>query len=183
VSAPTRSAVLFGGSGFIGRHLVDGLVGRGFSEIVVADLRSPACPCPQKLEFVLCDVRTSIDVDLAGTSPLVVNLAAIHRTPGHEDHEYLDTNIKGAQNVVDFASRIESTHIWFTSSIAVYDSIAARVAHTLGVQDLNPERVTKLVRSTNIVPQFLNQHDYRPAYELPAALLDWFESDPPGKFV
>ena len=35
----------------------------------------------------------------------VFNFAAVHRTPGHEDHEYFETNINGAENVVAFAEK------------------------------------------------------------------------------
>lgn len=31
----------------------------------------------------------------------------MHRTPGHEDHEYFETNIRGAENVVAFAENVE----------------------------------------------------------------------------
>jgi GlcNAc-P-P-Und epimerase len=322
VSASTRSAILFGGSGFIGTHLVEALAARGFSEIVVADLGPPARPLPAAARYVVCDVRSPIEVELGG-SPLVVNLAAVHRTPGHEDHEYLDTNINGARNVVDFASRTGSSHLCFTSSIAVYGSSelplteestlapttaygrsklaaeelheqwaraaddrrlvivrpgtvfgageagnftrlasalrrrrfvypgrkdtrkacgyvhdlveslffvdgldhsvsvynfcypqpptieevcvafcsvagypepilrvpapllygVARAAHAVGLKDLNPERIAKLVHSTNIVPAFLARHGFRFDYELRAALSDWLASDPPGRFV
>ena len=34
---------------------------------------------------------------------LIINLAAIHRMPGHKDFEYFETNIKGAENICDFA--------------------------------------------------------------------------------
>ena len=36
---------------------------------------------------------------------VIFNFAAVHRTPGHEDHEYFETNIRGAENVVAFAEK------------------------------------------------------------------------------
>ena len=36
---------------------------------------------------------------------MIFNFAAVHRTPGHEDHEYFETNIRGAENVVTFAEK------------------------------------------------------------------------------
>ena len=50
----------------------------------------------------------------------VFNFAAVHRTPGHEDHEYFETNINGAENVVAFAEKYNRKKIVFTSSIAPY---------------------------------------------------------------
>lgn len=36
---------------------------------------------------------------------VIFNFAAVHRNPGHEDHEYFETNIRGAENVVAFAEK------------------------------------------------------------------------------
>lgn len=52
---------------------------------------------------------------------LIANFAAIHREPGHELHEYYETNLPGADNVCAFAEQAGCTQIIFTSSIAPYD--------------------------------------------------------------
>ena len=36
---------------------------------------------------------------------VIFNFAAVHRNPGHEDHEYFEPNIRGAENVVAFAEK------------------------------------------------------------------------------
>lgn len=36
---------------------------------------------------------------------VIFNFAAVHRNPGHEDHEYFETNIRGTENVVAFAEK------------------------------------------------------------------------------
>ena len=51
---------------------------------------------------------------------VIFNFAAVHRTPGHEDHEYFETNIRGAENVVAFAEKWNIKKIVFISSIAPY---------------------------------------------------------------
>ena len=51
---------------------------------------------------------------------LAVNLAAIHREPGHQDYEYFETNLKGAENVCSWADQVGCNKIIFTSSIAPY---------------------------------------------------------------
>jgi len=94
------SAVVLGGSGFIGRHLAVRLLAEGMEEVVVADIEAPQWPLPEGIRFAYCDVRRPIDVELASGSPLVFNLAAVHRTPGHPDHEYHETNEAGAEEVV-----------------------------------------------------------------------------------
>jgi nucleoside-diphosphate-sugar epimerase len=47
-------------------------------------------------------------------------LAAIHTTPGHPDHEYYDTNVNGALEVVRLAEKHDVRQITFTSSISIY---------------------------------------------------------------
>jgi nucleoside-diphosphate-sugar epimerase len=113
-----ESAVIFGGSGFIGRHMAEYLVANGTRRIVLADLHEPEWNVIGA-DFERCDVREPIELDISNVD-LIVNLAAVHRTPGHEDHEYHETNEQGATNVVAFAESIDCNRIWFTSSIAVY---------------------------------------------------------------
>ena len=49
---------------------------------------------------ILFTGRLSEEIDL------VANFAAIHREPGHEDHEYYRCNLLGAENVCDWAEKI-----------------------------------------------------------------------------
>jgi len=116
-SAP---AVLFGGTGFIGRHLAQALVARGHRRVVLCDIAPPAWRTNPEMEFLERDVRRPVEVDALDEPPLVFNLAAVHRTPGHEDHEYHETNERGAEEVVAFCERHGVRDLWFTSSIAVY---------------------------------------------------------------
>ena len=51
---------------------------------------------------------------------LIINLAAIHREPGHTPNEYFDTNILGAEHVCEFAEKVKCNRIIFTSSISSY---------------------------------------------------------------
>ena len=50
----------------------------------------------------------------------MANFAAVHREPGHEDSEYYETNLLGAENVCAWAEVVGCKHIIFTSSIAPY---------------------------------------------------------------
>lgn len=113
-----KHAVVFGGAGFIGGHLVASLTARGAS-VLVADLRAPG-ELPAGARFETVDVRQSVELEPTGEGPLVFNLAAVHRTPGHPDHEYFETNVAGARNVTEFCSRHAVASLFFTSSISVY---------------------------------------------------------------
>ena len=111
--------MIFGGTGFVGTHLIDALVTSGeYAKIVCADLRLPRKRVPG-VTYLTCDVRKPIDIVEEGISE-IYNLAAVHATPGHEDYEYYETNVLGAIHVTDFATANNVALIIFTSSISVY---------------------------------------------------------------
>ena len=90
---------------------------------VVKDYK-PALRDGQKFQstFIEYDIRKPIE-NLPFTpteDDVIFNFAAVHRTPGHEDHEYFETNILGAENVTAFAEKYGIRRIVFTSSIAPY---------------------------------------------------------------
>jgi GlcNAc-P-P-Und epimerase len=113
-------AVIFGGAGFIGRHVATSLLQRGYSSVVLADIDYTTQPKVPGATEIRCDVREPIPDDLSPGTTEVYNLAAIHTTPGHPDHEYFETNVPGAKNVTEWCARNGVRKVWFTSSIAVY---------------------------------------------------------------
>lgn len=129
--------IITGGTGFIGTHLTNlilaehpdakvwnlDIVKSGTPNPVVKNYK-PAVKDGEKLGsiYVECDVRKPIgELPFTPTADDVIfNFAAVHRTPGHEDIEYFETNIRGAENVCAFAEKFGIKNMVFTSSIAPY---------------------------------------------------------------
>lgn len=124
--------IIFGGSGFIGTHLIHFLKSecvKSEDKIYDLDIVMPGeegvvpgiVEKNKGVEYIRLDVREPIEFDFQPTADDVIfNLAAVHRTPGHLDYEYFETNIRGAENVTAFAEKYGINKILFTSSIAPY---------------------------------------------------------------
>lgn len=136
-------ALIFGGKGFIGSHLIRFL--NEFYpnvEIHVADILADET---LKNEHRV-DVRKPIYLnEKFGSETVIFNFAAVHRTPGHPDQAYFETNIRGAENVCAYASTNGIKDIVFTSSIAPYGaSEEEKTEQTLPMPN-TPYGISKLV--------------------------------------
>jgi nucleoside-diphosphate-sugar epimerase len=111
--------LVLGGAGFIGTHLLRRLADRGTAPLISLDLKPPAEPVAG-VDYRTGDVRETFDGIVPEPVERICNLAAVHRTPGHPDHEYYETNVAGAVNACGFARRRGVGRMLFTSSISVY---------------------------------------------------------------
>ncbi|MBR2212053.1 MAG: SDR family oxidoreductase [Fibrobacter sp.] len=136
------SFVIFGGCGFIGTHMQN-LLRERFPEakVYVADLLADGSGRSQNV-----DVRSPIEmVGEFSKNTLIFNFAAVHRTPGHPDYAYFETNIRGAENVCNFARKHGIENIVFTSSIAPYGAAEElKTEETLPTPN-TPYGISKLV--------------------------------------
>lgn len=154
--------IITGGTGFIGTHLTNlikehcpdaqvwnlDIVKPGTPNPVVKDYK-PALREGQTLQstYVECDIRKPIgDLPFTPTEDdIIFNFAAVHRTPGHEDHEYFETNIRGAENVCAFAEKWGIRKMVFTSSIAPYGAAEELKEETTLPTPNTPYGISKLV--------------------------------------
>lgn len=115
-----KVAIVFGGAGFIGTHLLQTLSENpDYDRLISIDIQSPRWVV-NRVEYNIFDIRNPISSQFDGQIDEIYNFAAVHTTPGHADWEYYWTNILGATHVCDFAQRNDVRNIIFTSSIAVY---------------------------------------------------------------
>ena len=149
--------IIFGGSGFIGTHLIhllkDEVVKPG-DKIYDLDIVMPGeegvvpgiVEKNEGVEYIRLDVRKPIEFNFEPTKDdIIFNLAAVHRTPGHPDYEYFETNIKGAENVVAFAEKHGISKILFTSSIAPYGAAEELKEESTLPTPNTPYGISKLV--------------------------------------
>lgn len=149
--------IVFGGSGFIGTHLIHLLKSECVKpgdkiydlDIVMPGEEGVVPGIVEKndgVEYIRLDVRKPIEFDFEPTADDVIfNLAAVHRTPGHPDHEYFETNIRGAENVTAFAEKYGINKILFTSSIAPYGAAEELKEETTLPTPNTPYGISKLV--------------------------------------
>ena len=160
--------ILTGGSGFIGTHLTN-LLSEQYPERKVwnFDMIEPGMPNPVvknyksalkknqfvRSTFVMCDVREELPNPPFVPTPedVIFHLAAVHRTPGHKDEEYFETNIKGAENVCAFAEKHGIKRIVFVSSIAPYGASEELKSETSLPMPNTPYGISKLVAEKTLL--------------------------------
>lgn len=154
--------IITGGTGFIGTHLTN-LLNEVHPDAKVwnLDIVKPGTPNPVvknykpavregetlSSTFVECDIRQPIGKLPFVPTPedVIFNFAAVHRTPGHPDHAYFETNIRGAENVCAFAEKHGIKNIVFTSSIAPYGAAEDLKEETTLPTPNTPYGISKLV--------------------------------------
>lgn len=128
-------ALVTGGTGFIGSHLVDHLLNDGWQVTVVdnfdpfydrtAKERNIAAHRLQRdytlVEADICDA-TALQSALSGGYDVIVHLAARAgvRPSIIDPVGYQDTNVKGTQNLLELAKEWGTTQFVFASSSSVY---------------------------------------------------------------
>lgn len=149
--------IIFGGSGFIGTHLIKMIKSeclKSGDKIYDLDIVMPGeegvvpgiVENIEGVNYIRLDVRKSIDFNFESTpDDIIFNLAAVHRTPGHPDHAYFETNILGAENVTAFAEKHGIKKILFTSSIAPYGAAEELKEETTIPTPNTPYGISKLV--------------------------------------
>lgn len=154
--------IITGGTGFIGTHLTN-LLNEVHPEAKVwnLDIVKPGNPNPVIAHYrpavkegedlgsiyVECDVRKPIGELPFTPTPedIVFNFAAVHRTPGHDDIEYFETNIQGAENVCAFAEKYGIRQMVFISSIAPYGAAEELKTESTLPTPNTPYGISKLV--------------------------------------
>ena len=126
------NVIIFGGTGFFGLFMAIRLSEENkYNKIFLYDheeidekgfsYRIKKYDSIKNIVFIKgCVKNEIIDFDGDDNISLIINLAAIHREPGHKNWEYYETNLNGAKNITSWADKIGCDHIIFSSSISPY---------------------------------------------------------------
>ena len=148
-----KSAMVTGGAGFIGSHLVEALVAGGCRVTVLDDLssgrESNLAPVAGRITFMrgsICDHRI-VEKAAAGCE-VVFHLAAVVSVPKTVDDPLGSAAVNeiGSLNVLEAARAVRAQRVVFASSSAVYgDDPALPKREDMAPKPLTPYAVQKLV--------------------------------------
>ena len=146
-----KKAVVTGGAGFIGSHIVDALVGRG-DEVHVIDNYSSGKREDRmntKATYHELDVRSTDEVEkIFQGADVVYHTAAIPRVQYSVEHpvETTDVNIVGTVSVFTAAAKAKVRRVVYSSSGSSYgDQTLMPLVETMDANPINPYGLQKYV--------------------------------------
>jgi UDP-glucose 4-epimerase len=141
-------AVVTGGAGFIGSHVVDALLARGDEVTVVDNLSSGRREnVPEGARFVEIDVRHPLGETFAEARPEVVfHLAAqidVRRSVAEPEYD-ADVNIVGTIGVLEAARAHDAQVVFSSTGGAIYGECSAPAPESSERNPLSPYGTSKL---------------------------------------
>lgn len=143
MNASSAMHVVTGGAGFIGRHFVETLAGRG-DRVRVLDRRAPTWELPAGTEFRRVDVAEPMDPALFEGATVVYHLAGLPKYPGYPLPEYERANAETTRRVLAAMAEAGCATLVFTSTMRVYDLREEPVDESVPPDPKDPYGVAKL---------------------------------------
>lgn len=118
-----KTALVTGGAGFIGSHLIEALIKEGFHVVIIDNLSTGPKPSSGKSIFFNQDILNPAGLKsiFSKVKPDVVfHLAAIAQVNSTNPSQMLKVNVQGTKNIINLSKQAKVKHFFFTSSAAVY---------------------------------------------------------------
>lgn len=176
------SIMVTGADGFIGSHLVEELVKRGYQVKAFVYYNSfntwgwlDTLPnrVMKSIEIFQGDIRDSNGVEQAMKDvEAIFHLAALIAIPFsyHSPGTYVDTNIKGTLNVLQSARKLETKRIFITSTSEVYGT-----AKYIPIDEKHPFQGQSPYSATKIGADRLAESFYR-SFQMPITIVRPFNT-------
>jgi NAD dependent epimerase/dehydratase len=182
LSLTKKKVLVTGADGFIGSHLVEGLLNEGcdVKAFVYYNsfnswgwLDSLAPDVVKRLDVFVGDVRdpNGVRTALAGVD-VVFHLAALIGIPYsyHSPDSYVDTNIRGTLNVLQASKDLGIEKVLCTSTSEVYGT-----ALTVPIDESHPRQGQSPYSATKIAADAMAESFYR-SFELPVSIVRPFNT-------
>lgn len=177
-----RRVLVTGAEGFIGSHLAEALVHKGFSvrasvqyqpDGAIGWLRDLPAEVLSQIEIFPCDVRDSARVRAALTGQQeVFHLAALIAIPFSylSPESYIDTNVRGTLNVLQAARDLGTERVLITSTSEVYGT-----AQFVPITENHPLQAQSPYAASKIAADKLAESFFR-SYGLPVTTVRPFNT-------
>jgi len=145
----TRTAIVTGGAGFIGSHLVDSLLGDGIEVVAVDDLSSGRASARPQLEQVdVADAAALGRVFDAAEPECVFHLAST--APGDPQRDF-EVNVRGTLNVLEAAGRHGAPVVFASAGGALYgDGVSLPAPETQAPAPITSHGASKWAAETYV---------------------------------
>tara|TARA_Y100000114_G_scaffold155177_1_gene178760 strand:+ start:61 stop:966 length:906 start_codon:yes stop_codon:yes gene_type:complete len=146
-----KKAIITGGAGFIGSHLVDALVNLGIQVSIIDDFSTGKVENVNKKAYCWKQDISKVDIneltDFMKGVDTVFHLAALARVqPSIEQPlPYHDANVTGTHNLLVAASRAGVNKFIFSSSSSVYGNASTPTSESHPKNPISPYALHKLI--------------------------------------
>ena len=146
-----KKAIITGGAGFIGSHLVDALVNLGIQVSIIDDFSTGKVENVNKKAYCWKQDISKVDIneltDFMKGVDTVFHLAALARVqPSIEQPlPYHDANVTGTHNLLVAASRAGVDKFIFSSSSSVYGNASTPTSESHPKNPISPYALHKLI--------------------------------------
>jgi len=140
----SRSAIIFGGSGFIGSHLIQLLAEKTKWDIYNFSLSDNILPLGN-YNFIPCDASKKIVSNHNFKNPVIFCLAAHFKKKSKNTGDYYKINTRIAKNVCNYAREKRINEIVFLSTSECYGISEDRKDESTQPQPNTPYGISKLI--------------------------------------